>query len=752
MNTMKIGDEMKTHSLDFEYKSTGRGTEFLHLVCVSLDDKVYWLNDNSETKDFLLALKACEGGAIIAHAASLAEIPCCMKLGVDVEKYLWVCTETLYHYINHIKQGTQGNEISTSLIECLNNYGLSKGFTTTEQKDYWRDIIINKDVEQYKQDIIKYCSSDTSELEQLFLAEIRELKQITKGDCLFCELEPDRFDYKLNKKNHEIEFPYDVPPRQFDLEQFLRSESDIHISVAKMYVESYDCDKYIINHLQDWRYLDELHKEYNKIVPGVFDEKGKKKIAVLQDWVFKNFTGAKDWWDKGHHKNGEIETKTDTGGYSFKDEVISYYCETHTDCGDLEKIRVLNKLIQAVQGLARGPEDNKGWYYPNLYSDGMHCHAYEHGANTTRFGNKSSKGHIPSWGKSLRSCLKPLNPNEVYFSLDFNAQEMWIVGQMSKDYTLLDTYEAQDVYMKMAQQMNLYPKNLPIPTEEQRKEDWFKPYKKIRKDIKGVNLGMNYGMSPVTYAKNNNIPTEQAEEYWDMFEKAFSAKTSWGKTLQYYFVGNPIKNAETDRLEGYKEGVGILIGKEQILTKFRQTPKFNVYNKQLRQILNFPIQCMGAQITRRAIRYAQKEGLKPFLPVHDEIYFKTTNDKLEHDIEVARDCMKRAASDCFENPLPQYPIKVGEAELYLPGEGKYTVHEGAEERFEQILSICKKLDEMGPAGPSPKQLEQMEKEKKKAEKERKKLEKELAKKNKPSKRKQKKKSEPVENTMEDFFV
>ena len=718
-------------------------------MCVSFDDRVYWLNDNTDLKEFQTAMQAVEGECLISHAASLAEIPCCIKLGIDVDKYLWVCTETLYHYINHIKQGTQGNEIKTSLIECLNNYGLSQGFTSTEEKDKWRNIILTKDVELYKNDIIKYCASDTNLLQKLFIAEIKELQQLTSGDCLFCELDPDDFKYKLNKGNHQIEFPYNIGPRHFNLDNFLKSESENHIAVAKMYMESYDADPYLIQHLQDWRYLDEIKKMINQLIPGLFDDKGHRKDEVLQTWIFDKIKGAKEWWEQGTHKDGEIKSKTPTGNYSFADKVIDYFCEEFENNEELEKYRVLRKLIQAVQGLAKEPGDNNGWYYPNLYSDGMHCHAYEHGANTTRFGNKSSKGHIPSWSKSLRSCLKPSNPDEVYFSLDFNAQEMWIVGQMSRDWTLLDTYEAQDVYMKMAQQMNLYPKTLPIPTEEQRKEDWFKPYKKIRKDIKGVNLGMNYGMSPATYAKRNEIEISQAEEYWNMFAKAFSNKTLWGEILQYYYVGNPIKNKETGKIEGWESGYKILIGKEQIVTRFRETNFKRNYNKQLRQILNFPIQCFGAQITRRAIKYAQKQGLRPFLPVHDEIYFKTTKDKLERDIEIAKNCMKKAAEDCFENSLKQYPIKIGEAELYLPGEGKYTIHEGAEERFEQILSICKKLDSMGPAGPSPKQLEQMgkerkrkEKEIKKQEKERKKLEKELIK---------QKKSKQINSGMEDFL-
>lgn len=684
----------KVHTIDYEYNR--KDNEFLHLVCVSIDDEVYWLNDNSDTVKALSRLKELEGCTLIAHAASLAEIPCTAKLGANIDNYTWFDTETTYKFINHIKQGTQGNAIKTSLIECLKNYGLAERFTTTEAKNQWRDIILNGDVEANKEGIIKYCSSDTNELKELALREIEELNKLTEGTLFGSEFEWEKFSSYLDD---DLMLPYNAKnKRTFDLGKFVKSESLNHISVARMYMECYDADPYIISHLQDWRYMDELKKECNELIPNLFDEKGTRKDEVLKDWIFNNIEGAKEWWDKGRHKNGEIKTKTSTGGYSFSGDVVDYFCEEFEGNEKLEKYRVLRKLIQAVQGLAREPEDAKGWYYPNLYKDGLHCHANEHGANTTRFGNKSSAGHIPSWSKSLRSCLKPNNENEVYFSLDFNAQEMWIVGQMSKDYNLLDTYEAKDVYMAMAQQMGKYPKTLPIPTEEERSEDWFKPYKQTRKEIKGVNLGMNYGMSYETYARRNNIPKEQAKSYWDLFAKTFYSKTQWGKVLQTYFA-RKIRSSETGKVEGFDGGYKVIIGKEQIVTSFRSTTYSTSYNKQQRAILNFPIQCMGAQITRRAIRYCQEKGLHPFLPVHDEIYFKTTKDKLNKDIEVARDCMVRAAFDCMENPLEGYPIKVGNAECHFSND--YVIHEGAEERFKQIMSICKRLDEMGEMPPKP---------------------------------------------------
>ena len=61
---------------------------------------------------------------------------------------------------------------------------------------------------------------------------------------------------------------------------------------------------------------------------------------------------------------------------------------------------------------------------------------------------------------------------------------------------------------------------------------------------------------------------------------------------------------------------------------------------------------------------ALNNGLKPIFPVHDEIYFKTTLDRLDNDVELARRCMIEAAFDAIgEQALRDYPIKVGEVEV-----------------------------------------------------------------------------------------
>lgn len=254
----------KIHSIDFEYNK--QGNEFLHLVCVSLDNEVYWLHgENNDTNKFIDKMKELEGEIFLAHAASLAEIPCCIKLNIPVEKYTWICTETMYKYINHLKQGTQTSDISTNLVECLKHYGLSEGFTTTEEKDHWRNIILNHDVEQYKMDIIRYCKSDTTNLSALWLKEREEILELTSGETINAEFEPG---YRVIYQGA----PCFDKGKAFNLVEFVKMESENHIAVAKMYCESYDADPYLITHLQDWRYMDELKKEVNKIIPGLFDE------------------------------------------------------------------------------------------------------------------------------------------------------------------------------------------------------------------------------------------------------------------------------------------------------------------------------------------------------------------------------------------------------------------------------------------------------------------------------------------------
>ena len=234
--------------------------------------------------------------------------------------------------------------------------------------------------------------------------------------------------------------------------------------------------------------------------------------------------------------------------------------------------------------------------------------------------------------------------------------------------------------MSVAQKMGLYPDDLKIPTEAERSEDWFKPYKTLRQKIKGMVLGLNYGMSEFSLAERSNMSTVEAVEMVANYNKTYYNKFDWTEMIVNYFENHMTLLAQRDiciKHWNYREG--------------------KARNK--RQAMNFPVQCMGATITRRALELAFSNGLKPIFPVHDEIYFKTTLDKLDDDVACARKCMIKAAFDAIgEGALIEYPIKVGEVEVTTWN--KVPKHSGGEataDLIERNLLLLKTL----PANYAP---------------------------------------------------
>ena len=111
--------------------------------------------------------------------------------------------------------------------------------------------------------------------------------------------------------------------------------------------------------------------------------------------------------------------------------------------------------------------------------------------------------------------------------------------------------------------------------------------------------------------------------------------------------------------------------------------------------MNFPVQSLGASITREALRLAFERGLKPIFPVHDEIYFRTTKDKLDKDIATARQCMIEAAFNALGDAcIKDYSIKVGNAEVTTSD--NVPIHEGAEDTVEKINLMMLRLDTLPP--------------------------------------------------------
>lgn len=635
-NGRNMIDSKLLHPIDFEYNH--KDNKFINPVCVAIDDKTFWLLNDEQTNEFKEYLSMIEGEILISHASSLAEIPCCMVLGIEPEKYVWfdtMCTEKRLQFF--IGKGEQGY----SLLETLQRYGLAHSYSK-EQKEDLRNLIINGDCLEYRKfEILDYCAEDIAELKQLATLQIQKLEH---------QLE---MDYKIDVATlKEVK-----DSTESLLNKFIGKQSTTNITTARMYFNGFDVDYNKIKQLSDPRLIYLLKQNLNTLIPGVFNEFGIKKDDVVRDFIMSEDSDAFDWF-----KYHGYLTPSD-GKISLKNDYLSEYLSEHKGISDkLDTFRQVSKVIKASAGFQK--EGDSNWITPNLFSDGMHCNASEFGTVTTRYTPKPSKGWIPGMGKALRGLLKPENKNEAYFALDFNAQEIWVIGQLSKDKKLLQTYESNDIYMSIAQNMGLYPQDLPIPTEQQRSEDWFKPYKKLRQKIKGMVLGLNYGMSNRSFAKRNNIDEVEASDLIEKYNQTYFKKNDWTNSITNYF-----ENKGT-----------LFVGSDVCIKHYNYSES---KNKNKRQAMNYPVQCIGASITREALRLAFERGISPVFPVHDEIYFKTTLDKLENDVQIARNCMIDAAFNAIGNTaLLKYPIKVGDVEVTTWN--KVPKHSGGEETADLI--------------------------------------------------------------------
>ena len=628
-------DERKLHPIDFEYNH--KDNKFIHLVCVAIDNQAFWLNDGSELEDFKKYMESIKGEMLVSHASSLAEIPSCLIAGINVDDYLWYDTFITEKRLDHFFRKM---DRSYSLLETLEKYGI-KHNVGLDQKEYLRGVIIDgTNVEYKRMDILDYCKSDIEDLKELALAQINKLEE------------------QISKHNYIDS--YSLCPNCYNVDtligRFIERQSICNITTAKMYTEPFDADLVKINQLSDPRFVDLMKENINALIPGVYDEFGTFKPKVLRDFICSEDSGAYDWFKfRGY-------VTPQTGEISLKDDYLNEYLSDHKGFSDkLDTYRQIAKVIKASQGFRA--EGEKNWIKPNLFEDGLHCNASEFGTVTTRYTPKPSKGWIPGMGKALRGLLKPNKKDEAYFSLDFNAQEIWVIGQLSKDVELLKTYSSNDIYMSVAQNMGLYPKDLKIPTEAERSEDWFKPYKPLRQKVKSLVLGLNYGMGVKSLAGRIKISEVEAEELVTKYKIAYKLKEFW----------------TNDIVNSYDNHYSILLSNDVCLKHYdyKQNKQRNE-----RQAMNYPVQGIGATITREALRLAFERGLKPIFPVHDEIYFKCNISEVDEQIKIARSCMIEAAFNAIGNANKDYPIKVGEAEVTTWN--KVPQHSGGEATAELI--------------------------------------------------------------------
>lgn len=229
-------------------------------------------------------------------------------------------------------------------------------------------------------------------------------------------------------------------------------------------------------------------------------------------------------------------------------------------------------------------------------------------------------------GRRIREAFVPEEGN-VLLSLDYSQIELRILAHIAKIPELQQAFaDGIDIHALTASEM------FGVPLDEMTPE--------VRRQAKGINFGVIYGISGFGLARNLRIPRKEAQGFIDRYFERFPG----------------IRNYMDDTVAFAKEHgfVQTLFGRKI------HTPEINAKGPQAgfskRAAINAPIQGTAADVIRRAmIRMPAAIAHLParmLLQVHDELLFEVPKDAVDETIDVVRGIMEGAAMPAVQIDVP----------------------------------------------------------------------------------------------------
>lgn len=229
-------------------------------------------------------------------------------------------------------------------------------------------------------------------------------------------------------------------------------------------------------------------------------------------------------------------------------------------------------------------------------------------------------------GRRIREAFVPEEGN-VLLSLDYSQIELRILAHIAKIPELQQAFaDGIDIHALTASEM------FGVPLDEMTPE--------VRRQAKGINFGVIYGISGFGLARNLRIPRKEAQGFIDRYFERFPG----------------IRNYMDDTVVFAKEHgfVQTLFGRKI------HTPEINAKGPQAgfskRAAINAPIQGTAADVIRRAmIRMPAAIAHLParmLLQVHDELLFEVPKDAVDETIDVVRGIMEGAAMPAVQIDVP----------------------------------------------------------------------------------------------------
>jgi DNA polymerase family A len=213
----------------------------------------------------------------------------------------------------------------------------------------------------------------------------------------------------------------------------------------------------------------------------------------------------------------------------------------------------------------------------------------------------------------LRSLIKP-EPGTAVAYVDYSSMEFLIAASLSDQHSgpinaMLDMYRSGDPYLSFAQRVGAVPSTA---TKQS--------HAGVRDKYKVMMLATQYGMASETLAARLGISSFEAHEMLNQHRELFSQYWQWSDD----WVQHAMQSGTMGTVFGWNCRTGI--------TEFNE-----------RSIRNWPVQAAAADILRIACVLATRHGIKLLAPVHDAVLIEATADRIEADVALMREIMRRAS-------------------------------------------------------------------------------------------------------------
>jgi len=233
-------------------------------------------------------------------------------------------------------------------------------------------------------------------------------------------------------------------------------------------------------------------------------------------------------------------------------------------------------------------------------------------AKTSRTQPKASQW-IFSPAVWLRSLIKP-TPGMAVAYIDWSAMEFLIAASLSDGHTdpvntMLDMYQTGDPYLAFAKRVGAVPSTATKASHAE-----------VRDKYKTLLLATQYGMARDTLAARLGVSTFEAHQMLNEHRELFAQYWQWSDD----WVQQALQTGVMRTAFGWTCRTGI--------TEFNE-----------RSIRNWPIQATGADILRIACIMANRRGIRLLAPVHDAVLIEAPIDRIEADVALMREIMRRAS-------------------------------------------------------------------------------------------------------------